>query len=144
MSEQDLKMQQLAEALAPQFRVVNHEEFLEIIDSDGCIVALALVEPPVVEVELSCVFTQMVEDDDALQEIAEEADGIMREVIAGAWAAQGFEGNDIGEIRESELVEDETQFILSYDLGVVKKCESVAELAEAIRWSAAQECDFII
>lgn len=144
MADQDEKMKQLAEALAPDFRVVDHEEFLEIVDADGCIVGLALVEPPVVEVELSCVFTQMVEDDDALQVIAEEADGIMRGVISSSWAEQGFSANEIGEIRESELVEDETQFILSYDLGVVKKCDSVAELAAAIRWSASQECDFII
>lgn len=131
---------EIAHALGEAFSVEDHGEYGEITDEEGALVALVGYDPLQIEVDLSVVLAVA---DDALQDAAEAADGLLREGHLDAWIAEGFVPAELGAVYEGET-DDPESGVLSYDLPVTCLARDVAHLRALVALAVRLPRDFAL
>jgi hypothetical protein len=135
----------LTAVLAPDWRVIDHGQLLQVTATDGAHVALVGLDPVQVELELSVVLAAPEPaDPEVLQAWAQTADAQLRATETGAWEAVGFVVPAVGELAEGEVLDDPERTIWSYELPVTVRAESLAQIRDIIAWGLAQERAFVL
>ena len=135
----------LTAVLAPDWRVIDHGQLLQITHVDGEHVALVGLDPVQVELGLSVVLAAPEPaDPEVLQSWAQTADAQLRATETGAWEEVGFVVPAVGELAEGEVLDDPDRTIWSYELPVTVRAASLAQVRDIIAWGLAQERAFVL
>lgn len=115
----------LRQALSPRYLVRDLDDFVAIADADGNHVALGVVDPLVIQVDLGVVFldpTRTIEDQ------VPEAHAVLEEHFQAHFAALGFELGEEGELVEGELLDDPDRVLTSWERPMIARPESAEAL----------------
>ena len=130
----------LAAALGDGYRLIDHDDFWQIVRTDGEHVAIT-IEELAVQFDLSVIIFPP--DEDQMYALAEEADNALRAHITPVFIEAGFGVAEEGSIQAAEGEDGETT-VYSFELPVVTRAEDPAMVLDILEWVEEQQTEFFL
>ncbi len=111
----------LQAALAPRYLLREVDEFVAIADAEGHHIALGVVDPLVIQVNIGVVFMDPTR---TVEEQVPEAHAVLEGHFQAHFAVLGFELGDEGDLVEGELLDDPEKVLTSWERPMIARPES--------------------
>ncbi|MCO4746794.1 MAG: hypothetical protein KC912_18505 [Proteobacteria bacterium] len=130
----------LEKALGDAYRLIDYDEFWQVVRANG--EHVGLISPELlVQLDLSVIFFP--ENEDHVYDLAEAADAFLRAEWTEPFAEVGFGISEEGAIQAADS-EDKTSVVYSYELPCVTQAEGAEMVVQVLEWSEQQTREFIL
>jgi len=130
----------LRDALAPRYLVREWDEYVQIADAEGNHIALGVVDPLVVQVDLGVVFMRASRP---VQELVPEAHSLLEAHFEAHFASLGFTLGE-GDLVEGEVVGDPDTIITSWERPMTAEVDGPAALLVLLDQVGALDTELVL